>query len=106
MRILHARRLNIRIHPALLGYCFGTHIASMETSTAEDCLRMCKQTAGCEWFTFHSTDGVCSLTADCQWVDETCGTSCVHGPKECTQEEDEGKKTRQIVMNSKLSILK
>ena len=63
-------------------------MGAIKTATAEDCLRLCKQTADCEWFTFHRTDGVCSLTADCKWVDETCGEDCVYGPRSCTAEKE------------------
>ena len=70
------------------GYCFGSNVGISSCPTAEDCLRRCKQNDACEWFTFQSDEKICSLTSDCKFVDETCGETCVHGPKNCQAEDD------------------
>ena len=71
-----------------LGYCLGSNVGVTGAYSAETCLSQCNANPDCVWFTFHSTDKVCSLTSDCQWVDDTCGDTCVHGRKGCKPTEE------------------
>lgn len=53
------------------------------TDTNEDCLKLCKSTPMCEWFTFYKKFSKCILFKSCSKVDSTCET-CVSGEVSCT----------------------
>ena len=72
------------------GYCFGSNLGVAVASSADECLERCRANPSCQWFTFNSLNGACSLTADCQWLDLTCGQDCTHGMRSCPKSGEEG----------------
>ena len=70
------------------GECRGNMLFFTVAENKEECLRVCKETFGCKWFTFHgfkSPESTCILYYDCQDFDESCDT-CVSGERRCDEE--------------------
>ena len=68
----------------LQGECNGMVVEhSVMTYTARDCLKLCKSTSRCSWYTFYKEYYKCILFESCSTIDSTCGT-CVSGQKACT----------------------
>ncbi len=61
-----------------------------DVDTKEECLKLCKTTEGCKWFTHIQSSSVCLLLTDCQTLDESCD-DCFSGEVTC-DEEAKGKK--------------
>ena len=61
-----------------------------------DCLRTCKGTKGCNWFTFLPSSKVCILLSDCSSLDESCEDECLSGEARCEEEFDPGWCSRLI----------
>ena len=72
----------------LPGYCIGEVISILKTPDFDICQRKCRDTEGCLWMTYDSSDSVCTLSKSCEFVDETCST-CVHGHPECGEDPSE-----------------
>ena len=78
-------------------------MGSTDTESASDCLELCKDVAGCEWFTFFERAGECLLTSSCGLVDYSCEGDCVYGKKSCyladSGNNTEGKKVISLTNN-------
>ena len=71
----------------ILGECLGTFLhVEVEIATGDECLKICKDTDGCNWFTHDQRSSTCLLMADCENLDETC-KECVSGESRCPGEE-------------------
>lgn len=46
------------------------------------CLDLCAGDYRCNWWSFDSSDGFCTLTDDCPTLDQSCET-CISGQKDC-----------------------
>ena len=68
----------------LSGRCDGLLVSFLVTSSANECLDACKAETRCGYFSFDSSDGLCTLTRDCPHIDE-CPV-CVYGKRECVDE--------------------
>ncbi len=65
------------------GECEGIPMVNNKTMTAtEDCLKLCKNTPTCEWFTFYKEFSDCFLFKSCAKVRSTC-ESCISGERAC-----------------------
>lgn len=62
------------------GECQGEYQDYDYSKTQEQCLKLCKDTMGCNWFTFDQ--GVCFLYENCPHINENC-TTCISGQVEC-----------------------
>jgi len=51
-------------------------------NTTEDCIKLCKNTSNCNWFTFHKDVLLCNLFETCFDVDTSCET-CISGENTC-----------------------
>ena len=60
------------------GRCQGTSLTSDIATDMVNCQDICAGTAGCMFFTFDSTTGICTLTQDCDTVDASC-SKCTNG---------------------------
>ena len=68
---------------ASIGRCQGTSLTSDIATDMVNCQDICVATAGCRFFTFDGSTGICTLTQDCDTVDASC-TSCTNGAAVCT----------------------
>ena len=73
------------------GLCIGNIIHVDEVSSLEECLKDCKSTLGCRWFSYLSPSATvqsssCILYHDCATLDETC-SECLSGERRCKVEE-------------------
>jgi len=62
------------------GECNGVIAADHNsvTTTIEYCIKLCKTTPTCKWFTFNKELSLCSLFETCLNVDSSCKT-CISG---------------------------
>ena len=85
-------------------------MGSTDTESASDCLELCKDVAGCEWFTFFERAGECLLTSSCGLVDYSCEGDCVYGKKSCyladSGNNTEGKKAILFLQETFLKVSK
>ncbi len=66
------------------GECTGEKNELNEISdTSEDCLKLCKSTSTCNWFTFYKQFSKCVLFKSCYKIDSTC-QACVSGERSCS----------------------
>ena len=66
------------------GRCQGTSLTSDIATDFVNCQDICVATAGCMFFTFDGSTGICTLTQDCDTVDVDGCTSCTNGAAVCT----------------------
>merc|ERR1711934_1298934 len=64
-----------------VGRCNGNTVGSDLVNDECECQSLCSSDNNCEFFTFDSSNSICSLTGNCSSVGE-CST-CLHGPPEC-----------------------
>ena len=74
-------------HHLRTGRCIGSYVGSQTLDDAKACLEACQANEFCGWFTYHTSDQDCLLTADCAIRDESCG-DCVHGQVYCEAGDD------------------
>ena len=72
--------------------------AEIDVPSKEDCLKICKEFKGCNWFTYIQSSLSCLLMADCQTLDETC-LDCISGESRCSESED-GKTMLEVTENT------
>ena len=67
------------------GECIGEFLHAQEdVALEEDCLKVCKETRGCKWFTHVKNISTCLLMSDCDQLDETC-LDCASGEERCQE---------------------
>jgi hypothetical protein len=66
------------------GECNGVIAAEHNsvTNTIEYCIKLCKTTPSCKWFTFNKELSLCSLFESCLHMDSSCKT-CISGERSC-----------------------
>jgi len=65
----------------MTGRCSGEAFSTNVTQTSEECLKMCKESSECEWFSFDEIKRTCSLFVNCT---ELVGCDdCVSGNSKC-----------------------
>jgi hypothetical protein len=66
------------------GECNGVIAAESNsvTNTIEYCIKLCKTTPTCKWFTFNKELSQCSLFESCLHLDSSCKT-CISGESSC-----------------------
>jgi hypothetical protein len=67
------------------GQCEGNMIYTVQASTKEECLQLCKETNRCRWMTFFQLNdkaASCILYNDCPTFDESC-TTCISSESRC-----------------------
>jgi hypothetical protein len=68
------------------GECIGEFLHAQEdVALEEDCLKVCKETRGCKWFTHVKNISTCLLMSDCDQLDETC-LDCTSGEERCQED--------------------
>ena len=68
------------------GECIGEFLhAATNVPSKEDCLKICTDFEGCQWFTFIESSLTCLVMADCETLDETC-EDCVSAEVRCEEE--------------------
>ncbi len=73
------------------GLCIGNIIHVDEVNSLEECVKDCKSTLGCRWFSYLSPSATvqsssCILYHDCATLDETY-SECLSGERRCKVEE-------------------
>ena len=70
------------------GQCEGNMIYTVQASTQQECLQLCKETNQCRWFTFlekNDAGDFCILYQDCPALDESC-SACISAESRCEEE--------------------
>ena len=67
------------------GECIYSHLIEITRAySAERCLKDCKNTYGCKWFTYKKHDGdVCELFSSCEYFSTDDCDSCISGEVSC-----------------------
>jgi len=68
----------------LTGKCQGEAFSTNSTQTSEECLGLCQEEAGCNWFTFDDRKKSCFLFGQCPDLDGC--DYCVSGNSQCNVE--------------------
>ena len=63
--------------------CDGFLVDSKKIAHLEECINYCKDSVGCEWYTYDKKDDNCVLYEDCH-TSSSCDT-CATGPKDCSK---------------------
>jgi len=63
--------------------CDGFLVDSKKIAHLEECINYCKESVGCEWYTYDKKDDNCVLYEDC-FTSSRCDT-CATGPKSCSR---------------------
>ena len=71
----------------LNGFVRGAALNLIFNSNKQSCLQSCKQTDGCKWYTFDTSDSYCYLLGDFEYLDEDC-TTCISGQVSCNCKSD------------------
>ena len=53
------------------------------TEDAENCLELCKNISGCQWFTFVSYENLCKILSYCDELDAENCLDCISGEVNC-----------------------
>lgn len=64
------------------GQCQGVVIEQLLTDSSQECLKSCKKTSECSWYSFQRSTQTCWLLESCSSLDETLD-SVVSGQVEC-----------------------
>jgi hypothetical protein len=81
-----------------------------EAESVDDCLRKCKSTDGCQWFSYITDSRVCFLFKDCPVLDESF-EGCTTGQVDCeisnknTEEYREDHKVVPLFANKKTFLI-
>ena len=67
------------------GLCLGSVSGILVTDSSLECGEECRANQDCLWFSYDTSDKVCTLTEDCAFIDETCVT-CSHSERPCVSE--------------------
>ena len=67
------------------GRCKGEVVSVTITNSSLTCQSKCLSIDGCGYFTFDSTNNICTLTTDCEST-RSC-ESCINGPSICVRRE-------------------
>ncbi len=60
----------------------GTSLHTTESGTKSECVDLCQNTDGCEFYTYDHKDSFCSAYSNCPILDQDC-TTCTSGENEC-----------------------
>jgi hypothetical protein len=61
----------------------STAIANSNQHKEDDCIKFCRETEGCKWYTFNKEDGNCEAFETCKKIANKDCPTCLSGQVEC-----------------------